>query len=100
MSSDGPIAEFPARVIPGFHRNPLTGLLLPEAISRPTETWTRDEWKFHERVVRFYKAKGIRVFLQCTEPACQGKPMVRQRQPSGDITLTCEHLQRNLTRAF
>ena len=87
-------------VLAGFHRNPVTGLLLPEAVSRAREVWTKHEWKFHERVVRFYREKAIAVFLQCTHPSCVGTPMVRLRQPGGDITLTCEHKERALTRAF
>lgn len=84
----------------GFRTSVETGLIVPEAFSREREVWTKDEWKFHERVVRFYKAKGIKIFLACDHAACVGKPMVRLRQPSGDITLTCEHKERTMTRAF
>lgn len=83
----------PSAAPAGFREN-VTGLLVPEELSREREVWTRDEWRTLERAMKLLERRQIHVFMRCNRPACQKTPMERLRNPDGGITLRCQHRDR------
>lgn len=93
------ISTQPAKLPHGYRPN-ASGLIVPEAVSREREVWTKDEWRLIQRATKFLRTKGVQVFFRCEQPACQGKPMNRTRQADGAIVMQCDHKDRVLTEAF
>jgi hypothetical protein len=78
---------------PGF-REHASGLLVPEEQARAREVWGHDEWKLLERVTKLLTARGVELFMGCTEPGCKKAPLERVRRPDGGLTLRCAHKDR------
>lgn len=85
-----------ARLPAGFRRAPGSGLLLPDAVSRAREVWTRDEYKGLDRVTKFLESRGIHLFLRCPDPACKDAPIQQIRRTDGGVTLRCGHKDREV----
>lgn len=91
--------EAPARTLPlGFREN-AAGLVVPEALSREREVWTKDEWRLLERAVKLLGARQMRVYFGCPDDRCRSGPIQRFRLPDGSIALRCAHRDRVLTKA-
>ena len=80
--------------LPAGMRAHASGLIVPEAQSRAREVWTKDEGRLLERATKLLDAKGIKLFLGCTEPRCKVAPITRKRLANGDFVLECEHKTR------
>ena len=84
----------------GFRRAVGSGLILPEAISRVRQVWTKDEGRLLDRAFQLFTAKGMRAFLKCEDPACASAPIEKIRTPDGGVILRCAHSDRVFTKAF
>lgn len=85
---------------PAF-REHASGLIVPAAISREREVWTRDEWRLVERSTKLLKKRGIAVFYKCTAPSCQEQPIGLVRDPQSQaLSLRCAHRDRIMSQSF
>lgn len=80
----------------GFRR--IGSLLVPASLEREREVWTRDDWKAVDRAAKVLKARGVKVVLTCEQCQVNGT-LTMAADPTGDLTLSCAHKTRILTRA-
>lgn len=81
----------------GWRKN-AAGLVVPEALSREREVWTRDEWKGVTRALKFLESKGITIFLGCPEATCLKAPLERRKLADGTLVLRCGHKDREFRK--
>lgn len=74
-----------------------SGLLLPSDLSRERETWTRDERRLIERVLKLMRSRKLAVVLKCNDERCKGAEIVPEMTPGG-FTWTCPHAVRHFHR--
>lgn len=85
---------------PAFRESPSSGLILPQELSRKRIVWTTDKRKLLDRVGKMLQAEGIAMFLKCTDPVCDGKPMTAIRQIGGGYILQCGHADRVFQKGY
>lgn len=91
----------PPRRDPAFRPSPSgSGLLVPAAISRDREVWTKDESRLLDRAIALLGSRGLKLQLACNDPACASPTLERMRTTDGSFTLRCGHKDRVFTRAF
>lgn len=95
--SDGPLFANPG--VPAGFRT-VGGILVPEALERVRQVWTKDEWRLLDRATTLLNKRGIALQFQCLTPGCDAEPIERLRAPDGGIVLRCAHADRTFLRAF
>lgn len=90
----------PAATPLGFHHAPQSGLILPEAVARERQVWTKQEYRLLERLTGMLGQHGVDLLLQCQHPACSKTPLEPSRLPDGGFRLRCAHMDRVMTKAF
>ena len=71
--------EIPA----GFHPT-ADGLIVPDAVARTKETWTRDEARLVDRVLKLMRGRDLAVVLKCNTARCKGAEVTVHRDEPGD----------------
>ena len=93
-----PAAEMPPS---GFRRSGTdSGLILPEAIAREREVWTKAEWMTINRAFKLLESRGVHIYLKCTKAGCEHAPMESVRQSGGTYLLRCDHKDRVFQRVI
>ncbi len=64
----------------GAFREHASGLIVPTELSREREVWTHDEWRTLERATKLLQARGLELFIGCTDERCKKEPVKRIRQ--------------------
>lgn len=77
-----------------------SGLIVPDAVSRQREVWTRVELKLIDRAIALLKSRHVLLQLACPAPGCKGDGIERVRLDDGSIVLRCNHKDRVFTTAF
>ncbi len=82
----------------GFAPHP-SGLIVPAAVAKRREVWTRDEWKTIDRAAGHLAAHRVTLGMRCVAEDCPAPRMAPELAPSGDLMLICGCTERVLTRA-
>jgi hypothetical protein len=87
----------PEKPIDPAFREHASGLIVPAAISREREVWSRDEWKTLDRAAAFLERRGVAFLLACDRPDCRKQgALERVRRDDGGLTLRCAHKDREI----
>ena len=80
----------------GAFRPHASGLIVPAEMSREREVWSRKELKALDQVTAFLEARGVALYLGCTECTGEDKRLERIRRPDGGLTFRCGHKDRHV----
>ena len=83
-------------VVAGFHEH-ASGLVVPDAVARAREVWTKDELKLLLRALRLMNSRQVRVAFICE--ACK-QPLQHEKMAEGTPRLRCACKDREFTRRF
>lgn len=87
-------------VVEGNLRRHASGLYVPEEMAREREVWTREDWRVLEKATALLQARGLELFLGCTDHRCKAQPVARIRRNDGGITLQCAHKAREVYKSL
>ncbi len=82
-----------------FREHP-SGLIVPEALSRRRQVWTKDEFRKAESVTKLLTSRKVKLLLKCGEDDCSDRQLVRVPQPDGGYLLRCGCTDRIFQRTF
>lgn len=86
-------------VSPGY-REHVSGLLVPEDVSRARQVWTADEWRLLDRAMTLLGGHMVAVRLACGSSGCSDRTLTRVPTPDGGYVLRCACTDRVFQRAF
>lgn len=78
----------------GFHPSASgSGLVVPEELARERETWTRDEWRLIDRLMKIMRSRNLAVTLHCNDERCKGAE-IEVLQGGAGFSWQCKHKTR------
>jgi hypothetical protein len=76
----------------GFHKSATSDLIVPEAVSREQETWTKQEEKLIRRFLKFLGQYNLDARVICRDERCRKDPTVHAvKDAAGRMVFECEH---------
>ena len=79
----------PTKDTPHGFRPAASGLLVPEALSRARQVWTRDESRLIDRATALLQSRGLQLQIRCAKPSCPSAKLERLQRPGGEYALEC-----------